>query len=97
MGGHEGRHRAKYFEGLDPDIAIPVQVQLTNKGDNEYVDYTRGYYNHGQSVLNAGKKLQQSSFIINEEGKSVNINVLGYEGDGQKVGDVDDLELKERN
>ena len=97
VGGHEGRHRAKYFEGLDPDIAIPVQVQLTNKGDNEYVDYTRGYYNHGQSVLNAGKKLQQSSFIINEEGKSVNINVLGYEGDGQKVGDVDDLELKERN
>ena len=96
VGGHEGRHRAKYFEGLDPDIAIPVQVQLTNKGDNEYVDYTRGYYNHGQSVLNAGKKLQQSSFIINQDGNPVNIDVLGYEGDGQKVGDVGNPELKER-
>jgi len=96
VGGHEGRHRAKYFEGLDPDIAIPVQVQLTNKGSNEYVDYTRGSYTHGQSVLNAGQKLQQSSVIINENGNPVNIDILGYQGDGQKVGDVDNPELKER-
>ena len=96
VGGHEGRHRAKYFEGLDPDIAIPVQVQLTNKGNNEYVDYTRGYYTHGQSVLNAGQKLQQSSVIINENGNPVNIDVLGYQGDGKKVGDVDNPELKEK-
>ena len=96
VGGHEGRHRAKYFEGLDPDIAIPVQVQLTNKGSDEYVDYTRGSYTHGQSVLNAGQKLQQSSVIINEDGNPVNIDVLGYQGDGKKVGDVDNPELKER-
>ena len=95
VGGHEGRHRAKYFEGLDPDIAIPVQVQLTNKGGDEYVDYTRGYYTHGQSVLNAGQKLRQSAIIINEDGNPVNINILGYQGDGQKVGDVDNPELKE--
>ena len=96
VSGHEGRHRAKYFEGLDPDISIPVQVQLTNKGENEYVDYTRGYYTHGQSVLNAGQKLQQSSIIINQDGNPVNIDVLGYQGDGKKVGDVDNPELKER-
>jgi SAM-dependent methyltransferase len=94
--GHEGRHRAKYFESLDPDTPIPVQVQLTNKGSDEYVDYTKGYYTHGQSVLNAGKKLEELGFAINENGKSTRFKIFGYQGDGQKVGEIfqkDDITL----
>ena len=86
--GHEGTHRAYYFNKLDPDTPIPVQVQFTNRGSNEYIDYTRGYYKHGQSVLNAGKKLQESDFVIDEDGNSINISVFGYEGDGQKIGEI---------
>lgn len=97
VGGHEGRHRAKYFQSLDPDTPIPVQVQLTNRGSDEYVDYTRGYYTHGQSVLNAGKKLEESDFVIDENGNRVKINIFGYEGDGQKVGKIFEKDLDKFN
>jgi hypothetical protein len=86
--GHEGRHRAKYFEGLDPDTPIPVQVQLTNKGSDEYVDYTKGYYTHGQSVLNAGKKLEELGFAQNENGGLTKFKIFGYQGDGKKIGEI---------
>ena len=95
VGGHEGRHRAKYFESLDPDTPIPVQVQLTNKGTDEYVDYTRGYYTHGQSVLNAGKKIEESDFVVDENGNRVKIDIFGYQGDGKKVGKI--FEKKEKS
>jgi hypothetical protein len=95
VGGHEGRHRAKYFESLDPDTPIPVQVQLTNKGTDEYVDYTRGYYTHGQSVLNAGKKIEESDFVVDENGNKVKIDIFGYQGDGKKVGKI--FEKKEKS
>ena len=89
---HEGRHRAKYFENLDPDKYIPVHVKASviNIPDGvesqEYIDYTQGSYTHGQSIANLGEKLMKTSLFKNQDGDYVSgIEVLGYEGDGKKV------------
>jgi len=91
--GHEGRSRAKYFENLDPNKLIPVQIQTdfvntpSGKSRNpEYIDYTKGSYTHGQSIANLGEKLMKTSLFKNQDGDYVSgIEVLGYEGDGKKV------------
>jgi len=89
---HEGRHRAKYFENLDPDKYIPVHVKASviNIPDGvesqEYIDYTQGSYTHGQSIANLGEKLMKTSLFQNEDGGFASgIKFLGYEGDGKKV------------
>jgi len=91
--GHEGRSRAKYFENLDPNKLIPVQIQTdfvntpSGKSRNpEYIDYTKGSYTHGQSIVNLGEKLMKTNLFKNQDGDYVSgIEVLGYEGDGKKV------------
>jgi len=91
--GHEGRSRAKYFENLDPNKLIPVQIQTdfvntpSGKSRNpEYIDYTKGSYTHGQSIANLGEKLLKTNLFKNQDGDYVSgIEVLGYEGDGKKV------------
>jgi predicted GNAT family acetyltransferase len=91
--GHEGRSRAKYFENLDPNKLIPVQIQTdfvntpSGKSRNpEYIDYTKGSYTHGQSIVNLGEKLMKTNLFKNQDGDYVSgIKFLGYEGDGKKV------------
>ena len=84
--GHEGRHRAEYVRRLDPDTPIPVYITVSApSGQEQFVNQQT--YNYGRSLTEAGDILLDADFI-NEEGKPVDVKILGYDIEGKKVGEI---------
>ena len=85
ISGHEGRHRAEYVRRLDPDTPIPVYITVSPpEGSKPFVN--QDTYDFGRSLTEAGDILLDADFI-NEEGKPVDIKILGYDIEGKKAGE----------